>query len=891
MPRTLSVLALCVSLSLPAAALAQAVPRLGPSELEPASTGGLETIDRALQRIGQHRRLLVIGAHPDDEDTTLLTQVGRGMGGEAAYLSLTRGEGGQNLIGPELGLGLGLLRTGELLAARSVDGGRQFFTRAYDFGYTRSLEETLTRWPREELLRDVVRVVRRFRPQVIVSVFPPDARAGHGQHQAAGVLAGEAFAAAGDPERFPELAGEGLAPWTPRTLYRAAWWDPEAATLELPADGLEPFSGRSIGQLAMASRSQHRSQDMGTLQEPGPRANRLAWEAGGGGPEGEGLFAGVDTRLEALADDLPAELPAEQADEVRAELAGIGADARAARASLTASHPAAAAPALASIADRLARLEASLGQAGAAAAPVVAIVAEKRLLAERGLLAAAGVVVDATTERATAAPGDELTVTLKVWSGGGVPVGLRGARIEGIAEAEAGGPVQVEAGRMETRDVVVALPHDAPATIPYFLREPLEGDLYDWADVGPARRGEPFGPPALSAVFELAVEGHPLTLSRAVVHRQRDQAVGEVRRPFRVVPEVEVEVSPELVLWPASREGGSAETPRIEVSVRSNVPRAVVGRLEIGGGGSSDVALPLGLEPGELQVHRLPVGRRPSPGVHERTVAAVTADGRFAGSTSWVSYPHIVPSALPRRAEVKLSVFDLELPAARRIGFIVGASEAVPELLARVGLPIERLGAHELLQGDLDGLDVIVVGSRAYETEPAVSEATPRLLGWVEAGGTLIVEYQQYAFVRGAFAPFDLEIARPHDRVTDETAPVRLLAPGHPVFRHPNRIGPEDWEGWVQERGLYFAHTWGDELTPLLALADSGGEELAGGLLVGRLGDGVWAYTGLAFFRQLPAGVPGAYRLFANLLALGERPLPPSEAAGVSPQADEGDDG
>ena len=270
--------------------------------LEPPSTGGLERVDRALAKLSGNRRVLVIGAHPDDEDTTLLALVSRGMGGEAGYFSLTRGEGGQNLIGPELGPALGLIRSRELLAARQVDGARQFFSRAYDFGYTRSLPETLRFWPQEVLLEDAVRVIRRFRPQVVVSVFPPDPRAGHGQHQAAGLIAGLAYAQAGDAGAFPGLAAEGLPPWRPQAFYRNTWWrDREETTLVEPAGVLDPVSGRSVFQIAMASRSRHRSQDMGMLQPLGPRDARLGWEAGGAGADGDDLFAGVDTSLAGMA--------------------------------------------------------------------------------------------------------------------------------------------------------------------------------------------------------------------------------------------------------------------------------------------------------------------------------------------------------------------------------------------------------------------------------------------------------------------------------------------------------------------------------------------------------------------------------------------------------------
>src|SRR5262245_14032728 len=281
--------------------LFRAATQITPSPLEPAATGGVAAVDRALAKLSTHKRLLVVGAHPDDEDTSLIALVSRGMGGEAAYLSLSRGEGGQNLIGPELGVGLGLLRSRELLAARSVDGGRQFFTRAYDFGYTRSLDETLRLWPKDVTVEDAVRVIRRFKPQVIVSVFPGVPHPNHGQHQAAGVTAYAAFPLAGDANALPQLAAEGLVPWTPQVLFRSTRFDPETPGLVLPLGGIDPLAGKSIFQLAMASRSMHRSQDMGMIQRLGPLDTRVGWVEGEAGKEAKDLFTGIDTRLSALA--------------------------------------------------------------------------------------------------------------------------------------------------------------------------------------------------------------------------------------------------------------------------------------------------------------------------------------------------------------------------------------------------------------------------------------------------------------------------------------------------------------------------------------------------------------------------------------------------------------
>ena len=938
--------ALCLAGMLAAALLLAAGPAAATDVLDPLddpltppSAGGAARVDRLLAKLATHRRLLVVGAHPDDEDTTLLAYVVRGLGGEAAYLSLSRGEGGQNLIGPELGVGLGLLRSRELLAARQIDGARQYFTRAYDFGYTRSIEETLERWPKEVLLEDTVRVIRRFRPQVVVAIFPPDERAGHGQHQASGIVAGEAYAAASDPDFLPiGEQGEDLAlwpdavPWRPEAFYRAAWWRPESATVTFPLGLLEPVSGRSIFQIAMASRSQHRCQDMGMLQPLGPFEGRLAWEAGGAGAGGDEVFAGVDTRLAALAAVLPASEYWVTRDEVEKELAVVEALAREARAASSPASPRAALPAAVEIHRRLVQIRGGFGKhvplqiTPPEVYAFLWLLQEKTDLAAELVAAAAGIGLDAVADRETLVPGEEARVETAVWDAAGTgfdslevrlgaPVGFRdepvepeerdgfAARFQGRGDAPAEG--------YHLRAFRVTVPADAEPTVPYFLERPLGGDLYDWSDTPGALQGEPFDGPPLSAVFTLRVAGERIRLWREVVHRYRDQAAGEVRRPLRVVPALEVAAGRDLLVWPVAE----AAPRELEVVVTSHAGRALSGRVEArvpagwpqpapaafelpaaGARGSVRLTLtpPSPFPPGgyEIKVAAVVTGDVPSRadatgggasgeavagdagtdgGGVDEGYAHAAAERRYDLAVPLVDYPHIRPTPLPERAAVRLVAADLVLPGLDRVGYVRGASDRVPEALAAVGVPLEILTPRELETGDLGRFDGIVIGSRAYETEPALAEANPRLLDYARRGGLVIVQYQQYQYSGGGYAPYPLEIARPHGRVTDETAPVTVLEPAHPAFTAPNRIGAADWEGWVQERGLYMPASWGEPFRPLLEMADPGGEPRRGGLLVAPVGEGTYVYTGLAFFRQLPAGVPGAYRLFANLLALPRR--------------------
>ena len=877
-PRLAAVPLLALALlALPGSVPAQLPSSISP--LEPASTGGFAALDRALARLAVHKRLLVVAAHPDDEDTSLLTLIARGIGGEAAYLSLSRGDGGQNLIGPELGIGLGLIRSRELLAARRVDGARQFFTRAFDFGYTRSLDETFRFWPKEELLADAVRIVRRFRPQVIVSIFRGEPHPNHGQHQAAGWTAHQAYKTAGDAT-YAGLAGENLLPWQPSTLYRSTFFEDKESTLKQSLARIDPITGKSILQLAWASRSQHRSQDMGRTQDLGPRETAVAWEAGGAGKDGPDLFSGVDTRLAAIAAGLP---DGDVKKQVEAKLAAVQATAEEIRRTLAPERIGEAAAPLARALGDLRAARALLDPARQAEAQAAAdFIDEKIAIAEEALAAAAGIAFDAWSEREAATPGEEIAVEAQLWSAGGAK--LEGAGVALVQSADWGGaevaspPQEIAPGALADWKLKTAVPADAAPTIPYFLRKPLQGALYDWSEAAATVRGEPFEPPPLVARASFRLGGVLVTLDKEVVSRVRDQALGEIRRPLRIVPPVEVVIAEDLLVWPLpapsakTGKAGSARTLRVELV--SHAQKPVAGNLEatLPAPWKPIAPIPFSLahagEQEALEV-RLDLSPGLAPGTYRLALAAaIEGGGRVELAVPLIEYPHIRPTPMPRRAAVEIRALDVAFPRLARVGYVRGTADRVPEALTQVGMPISVLTPADLAEGNLDRYDAIVIGSRAYESEPALAAANPRLLDYARRGGLLIVQYQQYPFVDGGFAPYKLEIARPHDRVTDETAPVRLLDPASPVFTTPNRIGPADWEGWVQERGLYFAHTWDPAYTPLLALTDPGEPEQQGGLLIAKLGQGTYVYSGLAFFRQLPAGVPGGYRLFANLLGL-----------------------
>lgn len=779
----------------PALVLALLLPTLLFAQDGGPGTGGLTRLEQDRLLLANGHRVLVIGAHPDDEDTELITILSRGMGVETAYLSLTRGEGGQNLIGGELGAALGIVRSEELLAARRVDGGRQFFTRAIDFGFSKSAEETLEIWPRDSILADIVRVIRRYRPHLIVSVWSGTPADGHGHHQASGMLAREAFDAAQDPARFPM---PGLAPWRPLKFYRDYRATGPGATFE--GGRLDPVTGHSFRQLAARSRSQHRSQDMGSLEEVGPSSRRIVLEA-----VASGLDLAADTAL-------LAGLPAQPIPDP----------------------------------ERLARVR----------------------------LAELGVIVDAYTDDDEVTPGQSVSITTLVWNTG---VDTIAASIswpprdgwEMAGEHDCGVRVLVAPGAVHRCILPVAVAAQARPGQPYFLVNAAEPGSYTLS--GPsATWGEPFDRPVeVSFRISPASGAPPVSVRHEVTARSLDQARGEMRDPVTIVPRVMLDVSPGRLLW----RRGLAQRPFVVTVEHAGIDSTI---------GTVRLRLPSGWRGGDPQpVAFANQGERatltfavvPPPNVTAGEVelvaeAIVDADTMRLGVRR-VRYPHIRERLIFHLAGSSVVVAPVRFADGRRIGYVRGAADAIPEALGAAGVPVTVLDLDRLPAALLDSLDVVVIGPRAYEINNTLRRLHPRLLEWARAGGTLIIQYQQYQYVEGGFPPLPLTIGRPHDRVTDEQAQVTQLMPRHPAVRTPNLIEAADFDGWIQERGLYFARSWDPAWQELLEMSDPGEAARRGSLLIAPFGKGTVVYTGLAFFRQLPAAVPGAWKLFANLLALG----------------------
>lgn len=869
--------ALLLTTLLPVAASAQAL-----------QGTGLVATGLLLRRMDGVKRVLMIGAHPDDEDTSILAELSRGEGVQTAYMALTRGEGGQNLLGPELWDGLGVIRTGELEAARRLDGGRQFFSRAFDFGFSRSAGEALTIWPRDALLSDVVWVIRKFRPQVIIAVFSGTPTDGHGHHQASGILTREAFDAAGDPARFPEHLAMGVEAWTPTKLYELARRQPGQATTVFETGAYDPLLGRSELQLSMESRSFHRSQDMGAPQPMGPRSSGVRLErdrtlekadGASGAPFADaGLFAHVDTTLTGVAGSSLA--TTRERREVVPHLEAYRAALAEAQRLFGGTDPYAV---VAPLRDALGHLEQADAVAGGDAGTELRLVLDQKLaLAGQALLAAAGVVLDVRAEDDVVTPGQAVAVTATAWNGGPLVLENAAAALDLPAGWSAAPPIADGLGpdgslgphTMATWTFEARLPADAGCSKLYYLRQPRDGYFYNWPEE-PGLWGLPRDPAPVDGSFSFSVRGSSggVAVQRSVPWNYVgvNPARGEFRRPVLVVPQVSVAVTPGAMVWPRALD----ESRTLTVSVRNEGAQGNRGRVRLAAPAGWSVSpesydVDLGAEGAErsfaFQVR--PFGDVPS-GEHVFRAEMVTGAGQsYAEGFDIIDYEHVERAALFSPSEARVNVFPVRVAEGLRVGYIMGTGDDGPDAIRQMGADVTLLDPEQVRTGRFQDFDVVVVGVRAYEPREDLKAANGQLLDYAKAGGTVLVQYNQYDFPRGGYAPFPVDMGRPADRVTDETAEVKVLQPDAPVFTAPNRITQDDFTGWVQERGLYFMTEWDDAYTPLLEMHDRDEAPTRGSLLVAPVGEGVYVYAALSFFRQWSSGVPGAYRLFANLLSL-----------------------
>ena len=851
---------------------------------------GIPALDEAISSLSMPMRVLVIAAHPDDEDTQLITWLARGRHVETAYLSLTRGDGGQNLIGNELGDALGAIRTEELLAARRLDGGRQYFTRAYDFGFSKTSEETFRHWPKDSILRDVVTAVRAFKPHVIVSMFSGTPRDGHGHHQAAGILAREAYDVAGDSTRFPRATTANLDPWTPLKFYRGAWAarDQQGA-LAMNVGAFDPMLGRSYAEIAAESRSQHKSQAFGSIEPKGVRFTQIRRETSRVNESQpadaeRSLFDGIDTTWGRFKTARLASWQAARIDSISTQVAR-------AQAADYLRDPAAAIEPLTAILRTLDSRGSTATTANTAAdtrpgAPVAGLsdldeaLTILRRRASTALAVASGIAVEAEVARELVALGDSTALTITVYNRGRrsvvvAPPAGRGscAANQGTTgngtDASAATRIRPDSSRVWKSWICV--PATARPTSPRWLATPRTGDVFASASVVTSETVDPTDR-VVKVVVSPEGEGATsaagaFTVEAPVVYRYGDPIRGDVSRPLSFVPELSVTLERAI-------EYAAARTPlvrqlRVELRSAATAPRTARVSLRLPNGLRADSATRTVTLPqyGAVRSATFTVRGELPPGRHTIAVVAESNGKQFASGYTAIDYDHIRPQRLYRDATLAIEAVDLEVPPDAIIAYIQGVGDNSAAMLQQLGLRVTMLNAADIPKTDLTRFNAIVVGSRAYESNDALVANNAALLDYVKHGGTMVVQYGQTEMQAPGIMPYPITLSRPADRVTDEASPVRILDPAARVLTFPNRIDSTDFRGWIQDRSLYMPRTHAPEYTPVLTTNDPGEPPNDGGILVAKYGSGTYVYATLAFFRQLPNGVPGAARLFVNLLA------------------------
>ncbi len=838
------VLLFLIALALPAAAQY--------SGYRQPTAGELKAQLQKLQVLGS---ALYLAAHPDDENTRLIAYLANVEKVETGYLSLTRGDGGQNLIASDIRELLGLTRTEELLAARRIDGGEQFFSRANDFGYSKDPDETFTIWDRDQVLADAVWVIRKFRPDVIVNRF--DHRTPgttHGHHTASAILGTEAFKLAGDPTAYPEQL-KYVEVWQPRRLFfNTSWWfygsqeafdkADKSRLVEVDVNRYLPKRGQSVAEIAAVSRSQHKSQGFGSSGARDASPEYLELIEGDLPADPTDLFGGIEIGWARIKGG-----------------AAVGKALARVESEFRDDDPAASVPALLAVREQMQALPADYYRD------------RKMTELDELIVGCLGLYLAATTNDATITPGEELTIETEVTQRLGSGAAVSAPRVMPATAAEKFSPLSL---RTPLRDTLkFTIPAAADLSSPYWLNEPWRLGTYT-VDVQQLR-GKPESDDPVRVAFDLqiarpgAAKPAMLRVVRPVAYTTTDRVKGEIFEPLEIVPAITVRTEETSYLF------ASAE-PRA-VQVRLTAHRAgTAGRLQLVRPAEWQVS-PAHVDftttrKGEEQLFTFmltpPAGQSTGQIVPQATITG-QPDSDYHQKLVTIAHDHIPTQLVVLDASVPVVRVALETRG-KNIGYLMGAGDAVPEALRSIGYNVTLLEEGDFSGGQLGRFDAIVVGVRAYNTLDRIAVYQPTLLSYVEEGGTLVVQYNTSRGLELAdeeIGPYPLRLSR--DRVTVEEAPVRFLAPTHPVLNVPNRLTAADFSGWVQERGLYFPNKWDDRYTAILSSNDPGEPARDGGLLVAPYGKGHYVYTGYSFFRELPAGVPGAYRLFVNLISLGNK--------------------
>ncbi|MEE2637836.1 MAG: PIG-L family deacetylase [Acidobacteriota bacterium] len=866
---------------------------LPPLEAQPVERGGGRVaLGLLLRQINNTGTFMMATAHPDDENNALLAKLSHGEGIRTTLVTATRGDGGQNEIGPELFDALAVLRTEELLAAHRLDGAEQYFTRAVDFGYSFSREETFDKWDREIILGDFVRLIRTIRPDVITGLSP-DGEGGGQHHQASAILGREAYAAAADPTRFPEQLADGLRPWQPRKFYFSAGFPffiggggrggpgriDRAGAVETVVDvnlgRFDPLLGRTYAQIGSHARSMHKCQGMSPIVSlPGPASSRyrLVETTIPRGMEGDeqSLFSGVDTTIEGLIRFAGGQPPRDLS-------VGLGALSRHGATALTAFERGAVDAQRAALLAGLGTVRTLRGTLGTLGLPEESVyeldfrLARKESQYEEAVLLAHGIRLDVFTDDGVVTPDQPITVFAQAANFGETAAEVGQVRFTGLAgqRLTCGADVMV-AGGVYQCESQLRVPETASYTDIHWERLP-DAARYQFDTDVPF--GVPFRPTPFRASFEIDFGSGQITIERPITFRNGgDVIAGEKHMELHVVPRFAVEVTPAITIAPL----GAASEREVRVAVRNGGRESATGTVRLDLPDSweqtpDEVSVQFSRED-EVRTARFVV--RPGVGVaagQYQIGARFESDGAtYDQGYRVVEYPHIGRRHLVFASVAAFKVIDVSLEPGLRVGYVDGVGDAVPPAIEQLGAEVESLTADQLAYGDLTDFDVIVTGVRAYERNDVLRANNDRLLDYVETGGTLIVQYNKFEFNEAQYGPYPARVSR--GRVTDEHAPITLLAPDHQLFGVPNVVTDRTWDDWVQERGLYFLGDKDPAYTDLVELRDpfpSNSGLQRGALVEARYGAGRWVYVGLGLWRQLPAGTTGAYQLLANLLSLG----------------------
>ncbi|MFN7117061.1 MAG: PIG-L family deacetylase [Saprospiraceae bacterium] len=807
-------------------------------------------IHEAIQKLNFLGSALYVAAHPDDENTRLIAYLANEKKAETAYLSMTRGDGGQNLIGPEIEELLGVIRTQELLAARRIDGGNQMFTRANDFGYSKNPDETLKIWNKDAVLSDVIWAIRKWQPDVIINRFDHDGtRPNHGHHTSSAMLAHEAFDLAGKKDVYPEQLKH-VEPWQPRRLFlNTTWWfygSQEAFEKVDKSDMMSmdvgvyyPIKGKSNNEIAAESRSMHKCQGFGSAGTRGTEMEYLKILKGDL-PKGKSdIFEGINTTWTRVKGGEPiGKILAEVEKEFKYD------------------NPSASIPKLMEAYKRINALPDGYWKR--------VKIAETREV----IKACMGLFAEVLANDYSATPGQVVELNIESINRSKVNVILKSIVFlpENKERALNDTLLFNEANRTQHR---IKIPDDITLTNSYWLNKPWELGMYTVEDQ--LLRGLPETPRALKVRFNMLINGEPLDFEKEIVYKRVDDVKGEVYRPFEITPPVFANISEKVYVF------SNGAPQDVTIMLKSGAPEV---------NGTIELAVPKGwrAEPAKIDFNLKLKGEEqtvrfqlfsPENQSEGDIMPVVTVNGKaYSEEAVFIQYDHIPTQTVLRDATARAVKIDIK-KAGDRIGYFMGAGDVIPASLKQIGYNVTLLDDRDLTAENLKKYDAVILGVRAYNTKERLRFAQPRLMEYVNNGGTLIVQYNtanDLVLPMNEIAPYPIKISR--DRTTVEDAPVRFLKPEHPVLNYPNKITQKDFDGWVQERGLYFPNEWAPQFEAILSCNDPGEPARDGGLLVAQHGKGYYIYTGYSFFRELPSGVSGAYRLFANMISIGKEPKP-----------------